>query len=71
MVALKGVNSQIPILGDSTSPLVGYLFGGAGGQDFLVRACGCDQPRAGRGVSCPGVQTQDSITHYSTKTIRY
>ncbi|KAK2995371.1 hypothetical protein RJ640_029003 [Escallonia rubra] len=71
MVALKGVHYRVPILGSESSPLSDYLLGGVSGTSFLVFALGLNQPRADRGVICPGVTASDGCQHPAVKTIRY
>jgi len=56
MVALKGCFFMVPILEEHRSPLCGFLLGGVSGTEFLVQACGCDQPQAGRSIIKPGVE---------------
>lgn len=73
MVALKGVDFRLPILESSSllfSENGGYLLGGMCGTQFLVTARGLDQPRAGRGVVCPGVVINTLGPALPTKTIR-
>lgn len=70
MIALKGLDFQLPILESSSSPLSGYLLGGISGTDFLVKSCGCDQPHAGRGVIHPGVDSPLMGSPRPMKSIR-
>ena len=71
MVAIRGLNFQLPIFGIGTwIPNGPWLLGGITGTDFLVSALGVDQPRAGRGVVNPGQVIDFGITP-AVKTIRY
>lgn len=71
MVALLGVDFKVPILESKPLPVMGgYLFGGASGSDYLVVACGCDQPRANRSVIQPG-RTYSAGESQGRVTIRY
>jgi hypothetical protein len=73
LVALKGLDFQLPILGSRSGTYIGYpyLLGGLTGADFLVSALGVNQPRAGRGVISPGAVvpfgTDPSIRHIRYK----
>lgn len=63
MVGQRGLDFQVPILESNLSLPDFYLLGGVTGTDFLVRALGCEQPKAHKGVISFGDE--------AFKTIKY